>query len=660
MVLLTEYRMVFPSTQSEYRRGQIYMNARQGLEITLVSAQGEGVVPLEVESFDTLPDIIRTKGRHPDRMKYAAKGVFTKKLILLGSKLPTMVTMLLPKSAQYVEELSWNSYPYSYTEWKSGYLSTDTFTMSVETIHIDDDAGNSTNVFNLPPELLKIRHVDVVDIGKEQITDASAQIGDVTKFKSQLTGRGPLGKEWKKRVKPIMCAYKLTRVECNVPFQSKVEGVINQVGMRDFLLIGNKNLFCWIDQWIYLSLEDLTVLDAQVAKTIQMKHNKVAGWESIKVELPESKSSPPAWYVEEQSSSSAASQLRRASLVSASTTSVTTTKEAQQQQQNKQRLNPYMSPQKQVVPSPEKVEAPPQLMQQVNTSTSSRVVATKTTSTSTATTDTTLFVATKSTGMNTADLLPYSDEYQSQPPVVVMHHELQVETTKRTAKLPTAVAQESHQDEYSRVMERTHSARSRQSSQVFAITTANLQQHQYEQQQPGAAPIFSEDNWIEEDDVFTEDDFDYQHQYQHQQQYQQQSQQGHQQYYDHYYNHTHQDIHMNHGDVIYFGGDDDDEDFETVHVEENDGFSAEVAELVVVGTEHTGSESNNVDRISRHSPQYQGPRLTPTNSHHRGRIGGATPMTPIDAKYYDLYFPADNDHTRGQAPPPSSGGCSIQ
>eukprot|EP00759_Apiculatamorpha_spiralis_P037029 PhF_6_TR37111/c0_g1_i5/m.54515 len=529
MVLLTEYRMVFPSTQSEYRRGQIYMNARQGLEITLVSAQGEGVVPLEVESFDTLPDIIRTKGRHPDRMKYAAKGVFTKKLILLGSKLPTMVTMLLPKSAQYVEELSWNSYPYSYTEWKSGYLSTDTFTMSVETIHIDDDAGNSTNVFNLPPELLKIRHVDVVDIGKEQITDASAQIGDATKFKSQLTGRGPLGKEWKKRVKPIMCAYKLTRVECNVPFQSKVEGVINQVGMRDLLLIGNKNLFCWIDQWIYLPLEDLRVLEAQVAKKIQMKHNKVAGWESIKVELPESKSSPPAWYVEEQSSSSAASQLRRASLLSASTTSATTNEA--QQQPTKPRLNPYMNPQKQVAPSPEKEgEAARQLMQ-VNTSsisttierTSSRVVATKTTSTSTATTDTTLFVATKSTGMNTADSLTYSDEYQPQKPsAVVMHEQQRVETAK---PLPTAVSQESHQNEYSRVMERTYSARSRQSSQVFAVTTANLQLHQQEQPPPAVAPIFSEDNWIEEEDVFTEDenDFDYQHYYQQQQQqYQQQ------------------------------------------------------------------------------------------------------------------------------------------
>ena len=53
---------------------------------------------------------------------------------------------LLPKSALTVEEMAWNSYPYTKTRYTCPFV--EKFSIEIETKYFDDQ-GNRANVFNL-------------------------------------------------------------------------------------------------------------------------------------------------------------------------------------------------------------------------------------------------------------------------------------------------------------------------------------------------------------------------------------------------------------------------------------------------------------------------------------------------------------------------------
>jgi Phosphatidylinositol transfer protein len=118
---------------------------------------------------------------------------------------------LVPTSATFILEESWNAYPHFRTVLVSGYLSIENFRIDVETVHVPNDDGNLPNALNLGPEELahrKVEHLNIADA--YQGTKVDHPEWNAMKFKSSLTGRGPLTKDWNKdsSIKPKMCAYK--------------------------------------------------------------------------------------------------------------------------------------------------------------------------------------------------------------------------------------------------------------------------------------------------------------------------------------------------------------------------------------------------------------------------------------------------------------------
>jgi hypothetical protein len=81
------------------------------------------------------------------------------------------------------------------------------------TMH-ENDNGTIDNIHNLTETELAIRKVDMVDIAFDPIPkrDYQAEL-DPKLFSSKKTRRGPLTKEWRGSVVPVMCAYKLVKVE---------------------------------------------------------------------------------------------------------------------------------------------------------------------------------------------------------------------------------------------------------------------------------------------------------------------------------------------------------------------------------------------------------------------------------------------------------------
>lgn len=68
---------------------------------------------------------------------------------------------------------------------------------------------------------------------------------------------------WRQTDKPIMCSYKLVNVAFEVwGLQTKVEDFI-QRAIKETLLLGHRQAFAWIDEWIEMSIEDVRNFEKQ-------------------------------------------------------------------------------------------------------------------------------------------------------------------------------------------------------------------------------------------------------------------------------------------------------------------------------------------------------------------------------------------------------------
>ncbi|KAG0710783.1 Cytoplasmic phosphatidylinositol transfer protein 1 [Chionoecetes opilio] len=84
-----------------------------------------------------------------------------------------------------------------------------------------------------------------------------SRMPDLTLFRSQKTGRGPLEKGWERCCEVVMCSYKLVDVSFTVfGLQTKVEEFV-QRAIRSILLLGHRQAFAWIDEWYGMTLEDV-------------------------------------------------------------------------------------------------------------------------------------------------------------------------------------------------------------------------------------------------------------------------------------------------------------------------------------------------------------------------------------------------------------------
>ncbi|KAM9954384.1 hypothetical protein ACTFIW_003925 [Dictyostelium discoideum] len=250
--------MVLPLTVEEYQIAQLYMVAKKSKEST---KGGEGIEIIKNEPFDN------EKG----------KGQYTEKIIYLANSLPRFAAAILPSSALKIEEKAWNAYPYCKTEYSCPFFG-EKLVLSIESMHLPG-RGEVENALKCDAETLKQRHVDFIDIANDQPKEYIKE-EDPKIFKSVKTERGPLDDpKWRDKVEPVMTCYKLVHAEFKYwGFQTKVENVIQDTGVRDVLLKAHRALFCWIDEWIGLTIEDIRKIEeetkAELAK--KLEENKAA------------------------------------------------------------------------------------------------------------------------------------------------------------------------------------------------------------------------------------------------------------------------------------------------------------------------------------------------------------------------------------------------
>uniref|UniRef100_A0A3B1JAE9 Phosphatidylinositol transfer protein beta isoform n=1 Tax=Astyanax mexicanus TaxID=7994 RepID=A0A3B1JAE9_ASTMX len=240
-------RVVLPCSVEEYQVGQLFSVAEASKNET---GGGEGIEVLKNEPYE----------------KDGEKGQYTHKIYHLKSKVPGFVKMFAPEGSLVFHEKAWNAYPY---------CRTNDFFIMIETWH-KPDLGTIENVHKLDSSTWKsveVMPIDIADRDQVAYSDYKAD-EDPALFKSTKTGRGPLGPNWRKELvsnpeSPRMCAYKLVTVKFKWwGLQNKVESFIHKQEKRIFTNF-HRQLFCWIDRWVDLTMEDIRRMEAETQKELE-------------------------------------------------------------------------------------------------------------------------------------------------------------------------------------------------------------------------------------------------------------------------------------------------------------------------------------------------------------------------------------------------------
>lgn len=262
MGVIKEYQIALPISVEEYHIGQLYAVAEASKNET---GGGEGIEIVVNEPYKI--DDKEAKSRN-----IAFPGQYTHKIFHLASKVPTFIRLLAPKGSLEIHEKAWNAYPYCRTEYSNPDYMKDNFHIIIETWHKPGLPEDNYNAHQLSAEKLSKRVIDKIDIVTDPVaTNDYKADEDPSKFHSEKTGRGPLASDWKERKDdyPLMTCCKLYDINFKWwGLQTKVESVIVRA-VRRLLHNFHRQLFCWLDKWHGMTMDDIRELEAKTKKDLE-------------------------------------------------------------------------------------------------------------------------------------------------------------------------------------------------------------------------------------------------------------------------------------------------------------------------------------------------------------------------------------------------------
>jgi len=271
---IKEYRIPLPISVPEYQVGQLYSVAEASKDNT---GGGEGVEVLKNEPYED----------------ENSKGQYTHKVFRMESKVPALIRKLMPKGSMTFHEHAWNAYPYCRTVISNpGYMKNN-FECKIETWHVNDDLGEQENIHKLSQKDWDKTEIVRIDIVKDTVKkgDYKAE-ADPTKVKSSKRDYVPMKESWIDAIKMAkrsreqglkmgmsedelpkvpthMTAYKLVTIKFKwMGFQAAVEKLGHSQQKRIFTLF-HRQLVCWLDNWVDLTMEDIRKLEDQTKKDLE-------------------------------------------------------------------------------------------------------------------------------------------------------------------------------------------------------------------------------------------------------------------------------------------------------------------------------------------------------------------------------------------------------
>ncbi|KAM0676582.1 hypothetical protein BDAP_002878 [Binucleata daphniae] len=241
-----EFRIVLPLTVEQYNISQLYVVAQ------LSKSESTGDTSIKIlENVDH---------EHPEYGKCRK----TVKLMNLASRVPGIIRAVLPsKKALRVIETAYNAYPRCNTNYKNEYLDLSKFSMVVDSYH-QNGVDFKENIMNLSDEKwnkTKVVYLDICEnVKNKQFDPKKVQNGHID------------GPGWIERAKekgiPLMTCYKYVNI--------KVKGFLLETfsktvadKMKDLFIEAHQRMYCEMDQWINMSIDDIRVMEEETKKELE-------------------------------------------------------------------------------------------------------------------------------------------------------------------------------------------------------------------------------------------------------------------------------------------------------------------------------------------------------------------------------------------------------
>jgi hypothetical protein len=266
--MIVEIRVPMPLKTEEFNRGWLYMVVAASEENS-GGDDGAGVVVLKNEPYDNTDGHMGTSELSGYEVP-KNKGQYTLKQYFLGSRVPGWLRFILPGDLFFLYEEAWNAYPDCLTILTSKYFANTRLRIIVRTLFKDDSKGDEENPHELTEQELKERKIYLLDIMEQDKEDKDyAEKYDPVGYKSELTGRGPLGKDWMETTKPVMCCYKLIKADVKIwGIQTKTENTIINA-QRKLFLRTHGQAFTMLDEYYPMSMDDIRTLENAAQKKLE-------------------------------------------------------------------------------------------------------------------------------------------------------------------------------------------------------------------------------------------------------------------------------------------------------------------------------------------------------------------------------------------------------
>lgn len=257
-MLVKEYRIPFPATLEDYRIGMLYMISRATEEENSRSPDKKRIDVVKRERYYD-----QSRGIH---------GVYTEKVCHVRAFLPNFIKIFVPESKSILVEKAWNGFPHHcLTTYESPYLGS-TFHLSVESRYVGNDCGELENALGLSEDELAARQVVRLNIGDDSVLGMTPET-DVHKFQSCVADVPVMDREgvWMRGASPVMCCYKVCRLEVStkgLPGR-RVERWGHRHGLQAAFIRYNRQVLCWIDSWLGLSVADVDGLNDGLRESAQ-------------------------------------------------------------------------------------------------------------------------------------------------------------------------------------------------------------------------------------------------------------------------------------------------------------------------------------------------------------------------------------------------------
>ncbi|ELA46375.1 hypothetical protein VCUG_02139 [Vavraia culicis subsp. floridensis] len=247
-----EYQIPLPFTIKDYRVAQLYT-------VAMISANEA--------TGDTSIKIAENKDIHDE--KYGACR-YTEKIFYLNSKVPRAIRAVVPKKALIVEEKAFNAFPTCHTFYTNQAFSTDTFSASVVSTHVNNEL-TLKNALNIDCALYDKTKVKVIDVCCNIVNPQY----DPTNTPLKINDGCPLKPEWYKNPSyDVMMSYKFVTLKFDCFglgwLVHEIEKQIDKI-----FTSSHQQMVCTMDEWHGKSIEDIRELEDNIREKLNEKEGKI-------------------------------------------------------------------------------------------------------------------------------------------------------------------------------------------------------------------------------------------------------------------------------------------------------------------------------------------------------------------------------------------------